>query len=45
MIKFISPEEYPHCLWEGKVINIQEGSNIVGQAVITRIFNNSLKME
>lgn len=44
-IKFISPEEYTDCLWEGKIINIQEGSNIVGHAVITRIFNNSLKIE
>jgi elongation factor Tu len=44
-IKFVTPEAYPHCLWEGKVINIQEGSNIVGHAVIIRIFNNLLKKE
>ena len=44
-ITFITPEAYPHCLWEGKAINIQEGSNIVGRAVIIRIFNNLLKKE
>jgi elongation factor Tu len=44
-IKFLSPEECPHCLWEGKIINIQEGSNSVGYAFITRIFNNLLKLE
>ena len=27
-ITFITPEAYPHCLWKGKVINIQEGSYV-----------------
>ena len=38
-ITFISPESYPHCLWIGKKINIQEGERIVGHATITNIFN------
>ena len=25
-ITFITPEAYPHCLWVGKRINIQEGA-------------------
>lgn len=40
-ITFLSPEDYPHCLWLGKKINIQEGDRIVGYATITKI-NNSL---
>lgn len=38
-ITFISPEAYPHCLWVGKKINIQEGTHIVGYATILKIFN------
>lgn len=41
-ITFLTPEEYPHCLWVGKEINIQEGERIVGCAVITKIFNQIL---
>lgn len=44
-ITFITPEYYPHCLWEGKVINVQEGSKIVGYAKVTKILNNMLKIE
>ncbi len=42
-ITFISPEYYPHCLWIGKRIRIQEGSHIVGFAIITKIFNPLLE--
>ena len=28
-ITFLSPEVYPHCLWIGKKINIQEGARVV----------------
>ena len=38
-ITFMSPEAYPHCLWVGKEINIQEGARIVGCAVVKQIFN------
>lgn len=44
-ITFISPEEYPHCLWVGKRICIQEGARIVGHATITCILNPILKTE
>ena len=42
-ITFLSPEAYPHCLWIGKIINIQEGGQIVGYATITEIFNPLLQ--
>ncbi len=38
-ITFISPEEYPNCLWVGKKLNIQEGTRIVGRATVLKIFN------
>ena len=38
-ITFLAPEAYPHCLWIGKKICIQEGEKIVGYATITRIYN------
>ena len=38
-ITFISPEAYPHCLWIGKKLNIQEGARIVGYATVLKIFN------
>ncbi|GMA99473.1 hypothetical protein [Pelosinus sp. IPA-1] len=44
-ITFISPEAYPHCLWEEKVMNIQEGSHIVGYAKVTKIFNDLLNIK
>lgn len=44
-IKFITPEVYPHCLWIGKIINIQEGEKIVGSAKIIKILNPLLELE
>lgn len=44
-ITFLSPEAYPHCLWIGKKINIQEGARVVGYATITKIFNPLLSLE
>jgi elongation factor Tu len=41
-IKFIAPEDYPHSLWPGKVINVQEGGRVVGHAEITQVFNEDL---
>ena len=42
-ISFITPEAYPHSLWVGKRIRIQEGAHIVGYATITKIFNPILQ--
>ena len=44
-ITFLSPRAYPHCLWVGKKINIQEGARIVGYATIIKIFNPILQAE
>ena len=42
-ITFLTPEAYPHCLWIGKRINIQEGARVVGYATIVNIFNPLLQ--
>lgn len=44
-ITFITPEEYPNCLWEGKKISIQEGSKVVGYAVVVKILNELLRIK
>ena len=36
---FISPEHYPHSLWVGRVLNVAEGSRIVGAATVLNVFN------
>ncbi len=38
-ISFLTPEAYPHCLWVGKKIPIQEGERIVGYATILKVLN------
>lgn len=43
VITFISPEDYPNCLWIGKKIEMYEGSKMVGYATITKIFNSVLE--
>ena len=44
-ITFISPDAYPHSLWKGKKIKIQEGNRIVGYATIINIFNSLLETQ
>ena len=44
-ITFLSPESYPHCLWIGKKIRMQEGGRVVGYATITGIYNPLLRLE
>lgn len=44
-ITFISPEDYPACLWKGKKIKMYEGKNVVGYATVTSIFNPLLEKD
>ena len=39
LIKFVTPENYPNCLWVGKTISLREGNRIIGYAEIEHIFN------
>ncbi|MBD5134549.1 MAG: hypothetical protein HDT39_01090 [Lachnospiraceae bacterium] len=43
MITFISPEDYPNCLWVGKEIEMYEGIKMIGYAIIMQIFNPALE--
>lgn len=42
-ITFITPESYPHTLWPGKVVPIQEGERVVGHATVEQVLNPILK--
>lgn len=41
-IWLLSPDLYPHSLWVGKVLKVQEGGRLVGHAKITKVFNVAL---
>lgn len=43
-ITFITPESYPNSIWEGKVIDIQEGARVVGIAIVEKVLNPVLEM-
>ncbi|MCP5007095.1 MAG: hypothetical protein GY941_24595 [Planctomycetes bacterium] len=45
LIRFISPEHYPNCLWVGKKVMIHEGAHPVGYAKINSIMNKILERE
>ena len=36
---FISPDVYPHTLWVGRVLEVAEGSRVVGTATILDVLN------
>lgn len=42
-VKFITPEAYPHCLYNGQKIQFQEGSTVHGSITIIEIKNPILK--
>ncbi len=44
-ITFLTPSAYPHSLWVGKEIPIQEGERVVGHATIMKILNTILEIE
>lgn len=38
-ITLLAPEEVPRCLRVGQVVDVHEGSRLVGRARVTRIMN------
>ena len=44
-ITFITPEEYPACLWIGKKIEMFDGSKLIGYATVLKIFNAVLNRD
>lgn len=41
-IWFLAPEQYPHTMWVGANIPVQEGARLVGYAKVTKVFNELL---
>ena len=39
---FVTPEAYPNSLWVGRVLQVAEGSRVVGSARIVKVFNAAL---
>ena len=40
----ITPQFYPHCIWEGRELRILEGSKHVGTLLVTKLFNPLLRV-
>jgi hypothetical protein len=36
---FLTPEAYPHSLWEGQILEVAEGARVVGTATIMKVLN------
>ena len=43
-VQLITPEVYPCCIWEGRVLSILEGPRLVGEVTVNRILNDSLRV-
>lgn len=43
-VQLITPEVYPCCLWEGRVLSIMEGTRVVGTLTVGRINDESLRV-
>ncbi len=41
-VNYLTPEFYPHSLWIGKTIDIQEGSQVVGTSKVIEVYNETL---
>ena len=44
LVRLISPEVYPNCIWEGRVLDVLEGSKKVGEITVRQIFNEVLRV-
>jgi hypothetical protein len=43
-VRFITPQVYPQCIWEGRELRIFEGTRHVGNLRVTRLFNPLLRV-
>ncbi len=43
LITFVSPGTHPHCITQGQILEVSEGSRIVAHARIVRILNSDLE--
>jgi elongation factor Tu len=42
-VRLITPQAYPRCLWEGRILSVREGERIVGHLEVTRVINEALR--
>jgi len=42
-VNYITPEVYPHSIWVGKEMNLQEGGHIVGKTKVIEVYNKLLE--
>ena len=42
-VRLITPQAYPRCLWEGRILSVREGGRTVGHLQVTRIINEALR--
>jgi translation elongation factor EF-Tu-like GTPase len=42
-IWFLAPEHYPHCMYVGREIPVQEGARLVAHATVLRVINPNLQ--
>jgi translation elongation factor EF-Tu-like GTPase len=43
-VLLITPDVYPHCLWEGRTVSVLEGSRVVGTLKVSCVINESLRV-
>ena len=43
-IVFITPEVYPHTLQSGSVLELHEGSRVIGSAEVIEVYNDILRI-
>ena len=43
-VRLITPQVYPHCLWEGRELRVLEGAKHVGNLRIKKLFNPLLNV-
>ena len=42
LVKFVMPENYPHCLAKDMIIDVGESSEVIGHAKILEVYNELL---
>ena len=44
-VRFITPEVYPACIWEGRIIPVLEGAKVIGTMTVSEIHNEALRCD
>ena len=44
-VKFITPEAYPKCLKQEMIIDVTEGSKVIGNSKVIEVYNEELRKD